>query len=171
MLRFTEPMSGGAEAWVIELADGRLLGAAWHTDLSGAGRSYENAYALSADGGLTWSPTRGTGVLGQSTALLPLPDGRALFLHTQRDPRSEVGVWAAVVDPTPDDIGIRCHQPVWRAPVATRGGNAATHDAWTRFTFGEPAAVLLPGGEILVGFWYSDDTDSGVRLVRIRLEE
>jgi hypothetical protein len=170
MLRFTEPLSGGAEAWVVELADGRLLGTAWHTDLSGAGRSYENAYALSSDGGVTWTPTRNTGILGQSTALLPLPDGAALFIHTQRDAASAVGVWSAVVDPTPHDFGAQCHEPLWQAPASIGSGDASTHDAWTRFTFGEPAAVLLPAGEVLMGFWYNDATDSGIRLVRFRIE-
>ena len=30
MIRFESEYSTGAEAWVIELADGRLLGATWH---------------------------------------------------------------------------------------------------------------------------------------------
>jgi hypothetical protein len=169
MLRFAEPLSGGAEAWVVELAGGTLLGTAWHTDLSGAGRNYENAYALSDDAGTTWTPTRNTGILGQSTALLPLPDGGALFIHTRRQPPNAAGVWAAVVTPTPDDFGVGCHEPVWLAPASTGPGAAETHDEWTQFTFGEPAALLLSDGEVLLGFWYSDATHSGIRLVRFRI--
>jgi hypothetical protein len=167
MLRFAEPLSGGAEAWAVELADGRLLGTAWHTDLSGAGRSYPNAYALSGDGGRSWTPTRDTGIVGQSTALTPLPDGRAVFLHTQRGSAAEVGIWGAVVEPTADDFGVRCHAPIWRA---ASGPGASTHEGWTRFTFGEPAAVLLDGGEVLLAFWYADADDSGIRLLRFRIE-
>jgi hypothetical protein len=169
MLRFSEPLSGGAEAWAVNLADGRLLGTAWHTDLSGAGRSYPNAYALSRDGGNSWTATRDTGIPGHSTALTPLPDGRALFLHTRRDPSSAsaVGVWAAVIEPTPADFGVCCHAPLWRA---TGGPGTSTHEAWTQFTFGEPAAVLLDDGEILLGFWYAEAQGSGIRLVRFRIE-
>ena len=78
MLRFPDRNSFGAEAWVVELADGRLLGAAWHSNET-LGVSQPNAYAISRDGGLTWSPTASTGILGQSCALAALPDGRALF--------------------------------------------------------------------------------------------
>jgi hypothetical protein len=169
MMRFAEPDSGGAEAWVVELADGRLLGSAWHTDLSGAGRVYENAYALSHDGGQTWTPTRNTGILGQSTALLPLPDGRALFIHTQRGASADAGVWAALVKPTRDDFGVESHESLWHPHGGTSDTSAASHDAWTQFTFGEPAATLLSAREVLLGFWYSDAADSGIQLLRFQL--
>ncbi len=79
MLRFDEG-SSGAEAWVIELSDGRLLGTSWRASADGK-QDFPNAYAMSADEGQTWSATGSTGTMGQSTALAPLPDGRALFLY------------------------------------------------------------------------------------------
>src|SRR5262249_47604376 len=81
MLQFEDTASSGAEAWCVELADGRLLGVAWHMHPGG---DYPNPYALSRDAGRTWSPARSTGIRGQSTALAALPDGRALFVYNQR---------------------------------------------------------------------------------------
>ena len=91
-----------------------------------------------------------------------------LFLHTQRGAAADVGVWAAVVAPTPDDFGVRLHAPLWRA---AGGAGASTHDEWRQFTFGEPAAILLDNGDLLLTFWYADDHEGGIRLVRVRIED
>jgi hypothetical protein len=45
MLRFNDPNSSGAEAWVVELSDGRLLGTCWH--VSHHGGEFPNAFAIS----------------------------------------------------------------------------------------------------------------------------
>ena len=78
MLRFSEIHSGAAEAWIIELTDGKLLGTCWQMDHS-VDRDYPNPYALSLDRGNTWLPPRSTGIQGQSVALAALPNARALF--------------------------------------------------------------------------------------------
>ena len=89
MFRFDSTQSTGAEAWAVELADGRILGTGWHIN-QGDGGDFPNAYALSLDGGVNWSLTLSTGILGQATALTALPDGRALFVYNQRQ-HGEVG--------------------------------------------------------------------------------
>jgi len=81
MLRFPQPRSGGAEAWVIQLSNGRLLGAGWHLHLDDQ-QDYPNRYALSDDG-LHWGPTRCTGIIGQSVGLAALPNGYALMAFNQ----------------------------------------------------------------------------------------
>ena len=98
MLRFPQPGAGGAESWVAELSDGRLVGTAWNVDLS-AKTEFPNVFALSCDGGISWSPTRSTGVMGQSTALCAYRAGRVLFVYNQRR-HGEPGVWLAVARPT-----------------------------------------------------------------------
>jgi len=112
MLHFPDTDSGAAEAWVVELSDGRLLGTCWHLTFGG-GDDRPNAYALSHDGGRTWGPTRSTGILGQSTALTPLPDGRALFVYNQRR-HGEPGVWLALVRPDDRDFGVEANEIVWQ---------------------------------------------------------
>lgn len=83
MLRFENINSGGAEAWAIELADGRLLGTCWHQNYDGD-CDYPNPYAISNDQGRTWMPFKYTNIMGQSTSLAPLPDGRAIMAYNQR---------------------------------------------------------------------------------------
>ncbi len=166
-LRFPFETSGGAEAWVVELADKRLLATAWHVDHAGKA-DHPNAYALSTDGGDSWTVTQSTGILGQSTALMPLADGSALFIHNQRK-HGTPGVWIAHVEPTPDNFGVLSHQCVWQAPQITQHGTSAGHSEWTDFAFGEPSTVLLADGTILLVLWCIEPTGvAGIRYAKLR---
>jgi hypothetical protein len=167
MLRFPDRHSFGAEAWVVELADGRLLGAAWHSNET-LGVSQPNAYAISRDGGSTWSPTASTGILGQSSALAAFPDGRALFVYNQRQ-HGEIGVWLAVVRPTETDFGIEANAIIWRAKSAAPKGQSQELTSWTSFSFGEPSIALLPDGSLLATLWYVQDGVAGIRYVRLSI--
>ncbi len=167
MLRFDDAQSGGAEAWVIELADGRLLGASWHLNHQD-GSDYPNAYGISLDGGMTWQPTRSTGILGQSTALTALPDGRALFVYNQRK-HGDIGVWLALVNPTESDFGIEANEILWRAETATQEGSSADHFSWKDFAFGEPSVALLPDGTLLMVFWSIQPSGRGIRYIRFNV--
>jgi hypothetical protein len=167
MLRFDEANSGGAEAWTVQLADGRLLGTGWHLDHTGA-IEHANKYALSADDGGTWTATRSTGIRGQSTALAALPDGRALFIYNQRK-HGEIGVWLAVVRPTEADFGIVSNQIIWRAEKPTQRDTSGEHAEWGDFSFGEPAIARLPDGTLLAVIWCLQPSGNGIRYVRLRL--
>lgn len=165
MLRFDDAASGGAEAWLVELSDGRLLGTAWHV---GPGADRPNAFALSHDGGTSWTATRSTGILGQSTALAALSDARALFVYNQRR-HGDPGVRLAVVRPTDDDFGIEHDDLVWRAESRTRSGTSGELADWGDFSFGEPSVAPLPDGTLLVALWCAGPAGNGVRFVRLRL--
>jgi Neuraminidase (sialidase) len=169
MLRFAEPHSGAAEAWLVELSDGRLLGTCWHLN-HGAGGDYPNAYALSLDGGLTWQPTASTGIHGQSTALAALQDGSALFIYNQRR-HGDVGVWLAAVRPTATDFGVLANEIIWRAETRTQGESSGEHAQWDDFSFGEPSITPLPDGTFLVTLWCIQPSGRGVRYVKLRAEE
>lgn len=167
MIRFRSASSTGAEAWVIELADGRLLGTTWHLNQEDKS-DHPNAYAISLDAGDTWQPTRSTGIMGQSTSLVALPDGRALFVYNQRR-HGEPGVWVAVVKPSDDSFGIESNEIVWRAPTRTQSGSSGEHTEWTDFSFGEPSAALLPDGTLVAVLWCIQPDGQGIRYARLRL--
>lgn len=167
MMRFAEAESGAAEAWCVELADGRLLGTTWHVSHVD-GTDFPNRYTLSHDAGETWLPSRSAGIHGQATSLHPLPDGRALFVYNQRK-HGEVGVWMALVDPTDDDFGIQANQIVWRAETKTQSGSSGEHTEWTDFSFGEPCAARLPDGTIVLVLWCIQPAGSGIPYVRLRM--
>jgi len=165
MLRFTEPDSGGAEAWVVELTDGRLLGTSWHFNVK-TGSDFPDAFAISEDNGKTWHPTQSTGIKGQSTGLAPLPDGRALFVYNQR--RVEpFGVGMAIVKPAATEFGVQCNELVWRAADKPLD---ATHSQWQSFAFGEPAVLPLSEREALLVLWCIQPDGKGIRYVRVRMD-
>lgn len=165
-LRFPEKDTGGAEAWTVELSDGRLLTAAWHVDHTGT-REFPNAYALSSDGGETWSAAVSTGIMGQSIALKALPGGRVLMVYNQRK-HGEVGVWIVLARPTPESFGIEHNAPVWRAAVTTQHDTSGQHAGWTDFAFGEPSVTALPDGTLLLVLWCIQPGGSGIRFVKLR---
>lgn len=165
MLQFAEASSKGAEAWVIELSDGRLLGTGWHIPAEG---SRPNAYAISHDGGRRWSETRSTGTPGQSTSLAALPGARALFVYNQRK-GEEIGIWLAVASPTDADFNLESNQRVWAAENGTQTKTSGDHAEWTDFAFGEPSPVILPDGTVLVVFWCRQTDGYAIRYVKLSL--
>jgi hypothetical protein len=167
MLRFADPKSMGAESWVVELSDGRLLGTGWHIL---GDDPQTNKFALSSDSGTTWSSTQSTGILGQSTALTPLSEGRALFTYNQRK-HGDVGVWLALVQPSETSFGVRINQRVWAAEIASRGGASADFKDWTSFAFGEPSVTPLADGTILITLWALQPSGNGIRYVKLRIQQ
>ena len=169
MMRFDEVDSGGAEAWVIELADGRLLGTCWHLDLNGE-TEYQNCYALSSDGGSSWSGTLGTGINGQSTGLVGLSDGRTVFAYNQRK-HGDPGIRLAVCDPTEEDFGVQHDQLVWNALVRTQSDSSGDHGEWQDFSFGEPCVIRAEDDTVLLVFWCLQPDVRGVGFLRLELRD
>lgn len=167
MLRL-HPDGGTAEAWLVELTDGRLFGACWGMDLA-TGDDLPNPFAVSADGGATWSTTRSSGLRGQAVGMAALPDGRVALAYNQRDvTRSPVGVWLAVLRPTAKDAGLESDVPVWSAAVAATTVEMG-FDVWQSYTFGEPGVALLPDGDLMVTIWSGVPGSEGVVSVRVRI--
>ena len=165
MLRFADPDSGGAQAWVVELADGRLLGTCWNMGLT-TGIDAEIPFALSTDGGETWTTTRSTGIAGQATALTPVADGRVLLAYSQRA-QPDPGIWLAVARPSAADFCVERLGPAWVAQRATHTEGDAGHDSWRDFAFGEPSILVLPDGDIYLTLWCAQPSGRGIRFVRL----
>jgi hypothetical protein len=169
MMRFAEPDSGGAEAWVVELADGRLLGACWHVSYID-GLEFQNPCAISADAGATWRPPISTGILGQSIALAPLDDGGALLVYNQRK-HGDIGVWLAMLRPSGGGVSLEWNQPVWLAKQATQTTSSGQHDDWCDFAFGEPSVTILSDRSILVTLWCLQPSGHRIRYIKLRTAE
>ena len=128
------------------------------------GTDFPNAYVISRDDGKTWK-TGCTGIMGQSTALAPLHNGRAFFVYNQRKIKP-YGVHLAVVKPTETSFGVECDEPVYIAEKPSMKNSATTHSEWTLFNFGEPHAVVLNDKTILVVLWCIEEQLAGIRYLR-----
>ena len=170
MLTFKQADSGGAEAWVIELADGRLLGTAWHIDHSRREQSFPNTYALSLDEGRTWLPTKSTGILANTTVLAALPEGKAIFGYVQRS-KDSAGIGLAIVHPTESDFGIQANEMVFTAWTSTQSGQSAQDNEWLDFSFGEPSVTIMPDRTLFVSYWCIEPEFQGIKYIRLRLKQ
>jgi sialidase-1 len=154
------------ESKIVELKDGRLLAAAWAYDETAA-KDLPNQYAVSADGGKTWSKPASTGLQGQTMTSLALDDGGILTLFRRID---KTGLWANRAHLkgsrwVNDEI-----VPLWGANVA--GLTSRTKNMAHNFNvlrFGAPCLCRLKNGGIFVAFWCYEDCVSNIRWFKLKV--
>ena len=166
MLRFEDAGSNAGEAWVVELVDGCMLGIAWQMNFV-TGIDYGGAYALSRDGGLTWSTTRRTGIASETSAVIPLSTGGALLVYSRRK-ASDPGLWLARLRPSEDCMDVETNQMIWHAEKPTQSGSEPDFAGWQDFAFGEPSVTILPDESVFVAFWCIQPGGRGIRYLRLR---
>lgn len=165
MMNFDEPYASAAEAWIIELSDGRLFGTCWKIN-NKDDTDFPNPYTISYDDGKTWTHPESTGIKGQTPSVTPLPDGRILFIYNQRK-IAPCGIRLAVAKPSENKFEIEIDEPVYMAERPSIKESATTHSDWTSFTFGEPQITILPDKTLLVVFWCIEPKKAGIRYIRL----
>lgn len=140
---------------------------AWANDADAA-CDRPNAYALSDDGGETWSPPQSTGLLGQTAAPFVLDDGRVLCVYRRMD---TPGLWANVSRLEGDRWVNAFDAPLWGTAPASghtiMGGNMSENFAALKF--GAPCVTRLADGTLLVAFWCYEACVSVVRWFKVRV--
>jgi hypothetical protein len=156
------------EQCVVRLpADDRLLAVAWAYH-EPTGRSEPTPYALSADGGRSFGPPRGTGLRGQTIKIAALPDGRVLALY-RRDDRP--GLWANLARIEGEEWVNLAEAPVWQGAASGMSGQGRPGDELSALKFGFPRMIVLPEGEVLGAFWCVEDCLHVIRWVRLAVRE
>jgi hypothetical protein len=148
------------ESKIVELADGRLLATAWAYDQQAA-EDLPNQYAISTDGGATWTEPCSTGLSGQTLTPLALPDGRVLCVYRRMD---RPGLWTVLSELQGNTWVNGDTGPIWGADTA--GLTSQTTNMAANFNvlrFGAPCCSLLPDGSVLGAFWCYEDCVSNVR--------
>lgn len=154
------------ESKLAELPDGRLLAVAWTYD-DEAKKDRPNAYALSRDGGNSWSVPRSTGLQGQTPAIHALADGRILLVYRRID---KPGLWAQLAHLDGDAWVNEAELPLWG--FQADGLTATTADMAHNFNvlrFGAPCITSLPDGTFYVAFWCYEDCVSNIRWFKLRV--
>jgi sialidase-1 len=155
------------ESKVVELADGRLLSAAWRHEEATA-KDFPNQYVVSRDGGRTWTPPASTGLHGQTGTPLVLPDDRILYVYRRID---RPGLWAALVRLEENQWITESQTPLWgtsEAGLTAHSDNMAQNFQVLRF--GAPCLNYAPDGAIFVAFWCVEDCVSNIRWFRLCVE-
>ena len=129
--------------------------------------------AWSPDDGATWTAPASTGLPGQATYPLPLPDGRLLVFQQRR---AETQAMVAVVSDDGGRTFDRASERIVYEHVAESApgadGSLSAFDylmSMDRFTFGHPCGVVTGPNEALV-FWYAGGpTRTSIRSARLRI--
>ena len=140
------------ETKVISLGSGRLLAVAW-TVTAGDYRDLDNQYALSRDGGSTWTRPSSTGIRGQTMTPVWLGGDLLLVLYNRRSGKQ--GIVMLVVRVAADGWILGPETMLWDAAAAHgevaqgAGGIAGFSD----FAFGLPSALPIGDGRLLAVHW------------------
>lgn len=153
---------------VVALATDRLLAISWVYDPK-TQKNLPNEYALSGDGGTTFSAPRQVGIRGQTAKILRLSDGRILCVYRRVD---QPGLWANLFALEGERLVNLEELPLWGTGLSDSGmtGRATSADELSALKFGYPAMVQLPDGQVLVAFWGLEGWCSSIRLVRLLIK-
>jgi sialidase-1 len=152
------------ESKIVELLDGRLLAVAWAYDQV-AGADLPNHYALSADGGNSWSAPRSTGLRGQTPTPHVLDDGRVLTVYRRMD---RPGLWANLSRLEGDRWVNEGEAAIWGAAAQGLTGDSSNMvQNFQVLRFGAPSITRLDDGAIFVAFWCYEDCVSVIRWYRL----
>lgn len=155
------------ESKIVELPDGVLLAVAWAYDAV-AEKDRPNQYAISRDGGATWSAPASTGLIGQTLTPFVLDDGRVLCIYRRID---TPGLWANV---SHFDGGRWVNDecaPLWGANTGgLTGGSANMSQNFAVLRFGAPCITRAPAGALFAAFWCYEDCVSVVRWYKLAVK-
>jgi len=150
---------------------GQLIGCFWTYDRS-SGQDVNVHVAWGSPDGTAWTLPVDTGIAGQITNPLPLPDGKLLSTYVHRDDPPSL---RAVLN---HDLGktwdvrdeVSFYQSAGREPGV--GVARATDEFWqdmARWSFGHPEGRALRDGTIFIAFYGGNSDAMGVRWVRLDL--
>ena len=158
---------GYLEQKFVELKPPRILGVCWTMSYV-TDSDLEDHFALSEDGGRTWSKPCSTGIRGQTMKPMWLGADRLLVLYNRRYGRQ--GVQMCLVRFTASRWEIDFEGTLWDAQESReRSGGADSVDEIKRFAFGYPWPLRLDDRNVLVVHWCKEGQRFGIRWTRLLL--
>lgn len=148
------------ESKIVELYDKRLLAVAWTYDAD-ANHERPNHYALSSDGGKTWTKPASMDLCGQTLTPFVLPDGRILCVYRRID---SPGLWAVMARLVGEKWINESQTPLWGAGTAglTSTSENMSHN-FNVLRFGAPCLVQADDDTVFLAFWCYEDCVSVIR--------
>lgn len=149
------------ESKIVELSDGRLVAVAWCFDLK-TNADLPNHYAVSRDGGATWSKPQSMGIQGQTLTPCVVADDRILCIYRRMD---QPGLWANVAHLDGDRWVNDACQPLWGHRSAEGKTTVETNmvETFNALKFGAPSAIRLANGSVFLAFWCYEANISVIR--------
>ena len=156
------------EQRMCQLASGAILCIGWNEDTQ-SGERLENHYTVSWDNGRSFSAPVSTGVRGQASSLCALDGDRLLALHAVRRDTDRPGIYGYVVDFSKRTWNVVDQALLWEPNVPmVKDGRMA--EIFSFLKFGQPGAIRLRSGEVMMSFWYAENGQYKTVSARIALD-
>lgn len=153
------------ESSITRLADGRMLAVAWTYDEPNH-RDLPVQYALSHDGN-SFGPARSTGLAGQSSDCLALPDGRVVVVYRRTD---KPGLYACLVRLEGEDWRQEDELCLWNnGDVKLVHHSDSMSENFANLKFGAPRSILS-GGKVYLVFWCYEDYQGIIRWMELDIQ-
>ena len=143
------------EQRMCQLESGAVLCIGWNEDVV-TGQRLENHYTVSYDGGRTWSDPQTTGILGQASSVCSVGGEFFMALHAVRRDTECPGIYGCVVDFSKKRWDIVEKQLLWKPETPVRKDSKMA-EIFSYLKFGQPGAVRLNNGKILMTHWYAQE--------------
>ncbi|NLM78664.1 MAG: exo-alpha-sialidase [Ruminococcaceae bacterium] len=155
------------EQRMCELEDGTLVVIGWNEDIK-TGERLNNHVTISKDHGKTFSAPLDTGIRGQASSVCALGGMRLLALHAIRRDTDRPGIYAYLVDLSDGTWKIEEETVVWepQTPVLK---NSKMAEVFAFLKFGQPSAILLKNGDLLMSHWLCEEGCYKTCATRIQL--
>ena len=155
------------EQRMCQLASGAVVCIGWNEDMT-TGQRLENHYTVSYDNGQTWAKPRSTGILGQASSVCALGGEKLLALHAVRRDTDRPGIYGYVVDFSDGNWNVVDSALVWE-PETIPVKDTKMAEIFSYLKFGQPGAIRLADGDILMSHWFAREGQYKTAATRIRL--
>lgn len=156
------------EQRMCQLASGTIVCIGWNEDTA-TGQRLQNHITYSVDGGKTWSAPIPTGVLGQASSVCAIGGERLLALHAVRRDTERPGIYGYIVDFSEKTWNIQESTLLWE-PVTPILKDKKMAEIFSFLKFGQPSAILLEDGDLMMSFWYAENGQYKTMAARIKMD-
>lgn len=155
------------EQRMCQLASGTVICIGWNENTK-TGERLQNHYTASFDNGKTWTKPKATGILGQASSVCALDGERLLALHAVRRDTDRPGIYACIVDFSDKSWKIIDQKILWEPDFAIKKDTNMA-EIFSFLKFGQPGAIRLNNGNIMMSHWYAKDDQYKTVATRISL--
>ena len=155
------------EQRMCQLDSGAIICIGWNENVK-TGERMENHYTVSFDNGKTFSEPKSTGVMGQASSVCALGGERFLALHAVRRDTDKPGIYGYIVDFSEKTWNIVEEKLIW-APDYKITKDTNTAEIFSFLKFGQPGAILLSDGDVMMSHWFAKEGNYKTVATRIKL--
>ena len=155
------------EQRMCQLDSGAIICIGWNEDTV-TGERLDNHYTVSYDNGVTWSSPMTTGVRGQASSVCAIGGEKLLALHAVRRDTDRPGIYAYIIDFSDKSWKVVEEQLIWE-PAMPIVKDTKMAEIFSFLKFGQPGAVLLSNGDVMMTHWYAEQGQYKTLATRISL--